>query len=119
MASSDQSVNKLRLLYLLFNDLGTLIKNIGNEEIKTNQGDFFKNFSTNTIGLLNDFSNNLTTEELGQLMKLFISLANNTTNLTNFLELTPERKLEVGESIMSLAKETNKLIDSIQKRKSI
>lgn len=89
---------------------------LGKAEKKTHQPLFFQKFVKNAQELLMDFSETLTPEELGRLMKLFIKLANYGTNLRNVLELSAEDKIIVGEDIRNLSEETEVLITDIEKR---
>lgn len=109
-------LNQLKLLQILFCDMGTLMKNLGNEEKKNNEKTFFKSFGKDSRSFLTEISNDLTAEELGKLMKLLIKLSSFGTNLQNFLSLESDDKITIGDEINSLAIETQTLIDNISNR---
>lgn len=114
----EKNINRMKLLYTLFDDMGNLIHHLGEKEKETNETEFLKGFSNNTLGIMNDLSDTLTSEELGKFVKLLIKLAGQASNLSNFLELLPEDKMIVGSEIKKLAAETQNLISSIEKRGS-
>ena len=111
-----KTLNRLKLLQVLFDGMSNLMIHLGEEEKKTQQPFFFQEFIKNSQVLLRDFSETLTPEELGRLMKLFIKLGNYGTNLQNVLELSAEDKIIIGKDIRSLSEETEVLITDIKKR---
>lgn len=115
-SETSETLDRLKLLQILFEGMANLMVNLGEEEKKTHQPFFFQQFVKNAQGLLTDFSETLTPEELGTLMKLFIKLANYGTNLQNVLELSAEDKIIIGKDIRSLSEGTEVLITDIEKR---
>lgn len=113
-----KNIGQMKLLYTLFDDMGSLIRHIGETEKSTNQGDFLKSFSKNSLAMMNDLAESLTSEELEKFMKLLIKLAKHASNLTNFLELSSDDKIIVGNEIKKLAKDAEYLISSMEERNS-
>lgn len=116
--TQETNINRMKLLYTLLDDMGNLIHHIGQVEQETNERGFLQGFSKNTIGIMNQLSDTLTSEELGDFMKLMIKLAGHESNLSNFLELSAEDKISVGTEIKKLADATKTLISSIEKKRS-
>ncbi len=114
--SKNPAIDQLKLLNVLFKDMSNLLINLGKAELRSPETDFFSRLSSDSIRLMNEFSENLTPEELGHFMKLLIKLTGHTQNLANFMQLTPEEKIVVGDDIKKLANDTLVLITQIMKR---
>src|SRR3989442_4184052 len=117
-ANYDLMVNRLRLLSVLFEEMGNLVLALGKEEQTSGQGDFLKQLSHEPTQIMTQFSNALTATELGTLIKLLVKLTAHTNNLGKFQELTPEHKIVVGTDLKELTKSTKDLIASIKGRQT-
>jgi hypothetical protein len=112
----NSAINRIELLSALFEGVGNLVLSIGNKEIKLQENDFLKNFTTDATAILGDFAKSLTAEELGTLMKLLIELTNHMQNLTDLFQLEPDKKIIVGNEILELSQKSTVLAEGLRKR---
>ena len=116
MAALEKNIARIRLLAVLCESMSYLILTMGREEKKSGEINFFKKFSSDIMAIINDFSESITAEELGVLMRLIVRLTNHTSTLQKLFELTPEAKISIGEDLKDLSKQINLLVERIETR---
>ena len=116
MSEIETTSGRIKLLATLFRAMGNFVVTIGKEEKEIGELEFFKKFTTDSLGLIAEFAEYLTSEELGILMNLLLKLTNHVENLSNLFQISPEQKLIVGQDLIKLSSDSIDLMNRINER---
>ena len=102
------------MITCLVEGMADLAVSLGKEEISTGESAILKLLASEGTQLLNEIAKDLTSEQLGELVKIMLNFPPDLADFSNILTLDPDKKVSLGTRLKDSAKDLRGLVKTME-----